>query len=471
MHSLTQIHDGRSEVMRTPLADFPQAEFPRRLTRIIRDLVQGVWRRRLLIILPVILMLPISIVAAIILPKAYMAKSLMQLQEASRENPFARDSDPAGGYRVQERFEGLRALFMSDRVLSRALGNEAERLSPIEREARIDELRRSLSLDLIGSDFIEVRLAGARPEGLGKTLEAVMASFLEALVPEHGGATAAQLMVNARRQELEALVRAKEEIRHELAALPGEVAKASQQLAAIEEQRREKGDALARVDAEIARLRSALGNPNDEQLQKEIAALPTGGAKETGASTDASQPAGDRARDLSALQTLSSLRQGLIAETRGLGADAAALGGQLSRFRELRDRLATLEKEIATAQEAHDDYARRFSGAITARSVGILKAPELIRIIDPPRDPGTASRSRILYVLSGLTASGLLGLGFAFVAERLDQRVRHADEAYEATGIPVLAVVRERGGHLQKDVRSGHHGRDRKPPRRAAAEG
>ncbi|WP_134499174.1 hypothetical protein [Microvirga pakistanensis] len=460
MHYVTKVQGGRSDGRVAALAG-PSAttDSPKRVTRVIRDLVQGAWRRRLLIVLPILLMLPVSIAAAYILPKAYIARSLMQLQEAGRENPFSREGDQAGMiYRVQERFEGLRALFMSESVLARALGEKIDHLPPAEREARIGELRQALSLDLIGGDFIEVKLAGAKPEGLGRTLEAVMASFLEALVPEQGGATAAQLMVNARRQELDALTRSRDDAQRELATLlPNGTDDAARELATLEMNRRGKGDTLARVDTEITRLRELLGNPNDKQLEQDIAALP--------ARSD--QSVDERTRNLAALKSLLSLRQKLSAEAQNLGADANALNQRLTRFRDLQERLAGLDKEIASARESYESYQKRFSSSNAVRSVGILKAPELIRIVDPPRDPATASRSRVMYFLSGIMAGGLLGLGLAFAAERLDQRIRHADEASEATGLPVLAVVRDRDGGTEH-MRSRSIG-DGKPPGLSAA--
>lgn len=460
MHFVTKVHGGRSDGRVAALAGQPAAEdTPKRVSRIIRDIVQGAWRRRFLIVLPILLMLPVSIAAAIILPKAYMARSLMQLQEAGRDNPFAREGDTASSvYRVQERFEGLRALFMSESVLARALGTQAERLPPAEREAKIGELRQALSLDLIGGDFIEAKLAGAKPEGLGKTLEAVMASFLEALVPEQGGATAAQLMVNTRRQELDALVRMRVDIQRELATLlPDGSEDAMRRLADLDLNQRGKGESLARAEAEIARLRGVLGNPSDEQLERDMAVLPAG----------SEQSADERIQNLAALKSLFSLRQGLSAETRNLGADAAALNERMTRFRNLQDRLASLDKEIASARESYENFQKRFSGTNAVRSVGILKAPELIRIVDPPRDPVTASRSRLMYFLSGIIAGSLLGLGLAFVAERLDQRIRHADEASEATGLPVLAVVRDQN-ERKEQIRSGSI-KGGKPPRLSAA--
>ncbi|WP_445505214.1 hypothetical protein [Microvirga sp. G4-2] len=455
MHFGTKVQVGRFDGNVTGLAGpSVTANTPKHVTRIVRDFVQGAWRRRLLIVLPILLMLPISITAAIVLPKAYTARALMQLQEAGRDNPFSREGDPASSiYRVQERFEGLRTLFMSESVLGKALGREVDRLPPAEREAKIGELRQALSLDLIGGDFIEVRLAGAKPEGLGKRLEAAMASFLEALVPEQGGATAAQLMVNARRQELDALMRTREEVQRELAALlPNGSEDAARRLALLEANRRGHGDALAQTEAEIARLRGALGNPSDEQLAKDMSAPPAG--------TD--QQANERARNLSALKSLFSLREGLATQTQDRRADAAAVNGSMVRFREVQDRLAALDREIAAARESYESYQQRFSGANSVRSVGILKAPELIRIVDPPRDPTSASRSRFTYFFSGITAGGLLGLGLAFIAERLDQRIRHPDEASEAASLPVLAVVRDQNDH--KNHGRGTHVGDGKPP-------
>jgi uncharacterized protein involved in exopolysaccharide biosynthesis len=470
MHHVTKIQGGRSDGKTAVLAEKPATtDTPKRVTRIIRDIVQGAWRRRFLILLPLILMLPISIAASIVLPKAYVARSLMQLQEAGRDNPFSREGDSASSvYRVQERFEGLRALFLSDSVLAKALSEGGRSLPPAEREAKIGELRQSLSLDLIGGDFIEVKLAGAKPEGLGRTLEAVMASFLEALVPEEGGATAAQLLVNARRQELETLVRTKEEVGRELAALlPSGSEDAARQLSALDASRRSKADALTRIEEEIARLRSALGDPTDEQLKKDIAALPAEGTGQAGQPAGTDQAADERVQNLLRLKSLLPLRHNLASEMQGLGSDATALNERMIRFRELQERLVTLDREIAAARESYDSYQKRFSGTNAVRSIGILKAPELIRIVDPPRDPATASRSRLLYILSGITAGGLLGLGLAFVAERLDQRIRHADEASEATGLPVLAVMRDRKVR-RENARSGDL-QDRKPPRLPAA--
>ncbi|WP_414475755.1 hypothetical protein [Microvirga sp. M2] len=465
MHSVTRTQGGRPDGTAPPFADRPAgADGPKRATRILRDLVQGAWRRRLLILLPVLLMMPVGIAAAFVLPKAYMARSLMQLQEAGRDNPFSREGDAGGVYRVQERFEGLRALFLSDSVLARAIGEGEDGLPPAVREERIGELRQALSLDLIGGDFIEVKLAGATPEGLGKTLEAVMASFLEALVPEQGGATAAQLMVSARRQELDALLRAKEAAQRELAGLlPGGSEDAAHQLAAIEADRRDKGDLLNRTETEIARRRSALGNPSDEQLEKDIAALPADGTAQDAPPAGTGRQDDERIQNLLALRSLLSLRQSLASQTQGLGSNASALSERMTRSRELQERIATLDKVIAVARETYENYRNRFSGTNAVRSVGILKAPELIRIVDPPRDPSSASRSRFVYVLSGITAGGLIGLGLAFVAERLDQRIRHADEASEATGLPVLAVVPDRDERIGRgDGRAGQ-------PRRSSA--
>jgi hypothetical protein len=80
----------------------------------VRALLTSGWRRRYLLLVPVLIMLPMSMMWALYGPRTYVAKSLMLLQEATSTNPLAKDS---GGQatRIQERIAGLQALLKSDR--------------------------------------------------------------------------------------------------------------------------------------------------------------------------------------------------------------------------------------------------------------------------------------------------------------------------------------------------------------------
>ncbi len=102
--------------------------------------------------------------------------------------------------------------------------------------------------------------------------------------------------------------------------------------------------------------------------------------------------------------------------------------------------LTQLEREAAEANEAFDEYARRFKRASTTRNAsGILNAPERIKLIDAPRDPEFPTASALRTAILALLSSIALGIGLTLLAELLDQRLRSAEEVAEATGLPVLA--------------------------------
>src|SRR5262245_2660500 len=54
----------------------------------LQPIVQGAWRRRFLLIIPVLLMLPISVVAAKNFSVPFEARTLLLLQEPGRGSPF-----------------------------------------------------------------------------------------------------------------------------------------------------------------------------------------------------------------------------------------------------------------------------------------------------------------------------------------------------------------------------------------------
>ncbi len=84
---------------------------------VIKPLILAAWRRRLLLTLPLLVMLPLSLLWWQLGPRTYVATSLMLLQETGATNPLARESVGAPTGRIQDRIAGLQALLKSDRVL------------------------------------------------------------------------------------------------------------------------------------------------------------------------------------------------------------------------------------------------------------------------------------------------------------------------------------------------------------------
>ena len=58
----------------------------------IRRIADKCWRRRYLLIVPVLVMLPLSLAAAFLLPRTFESSTLLLLQESGRLNPLATDS-------------------------------------------------------------------------------------------------------------------------------------------------------------------------------------------------------------------------------------------------------------------------------------------------------------------------------------------------------------------------------------------
>ena len=71
--------------------------------------------------------------------------------------------------------------------------------------------------------------------------------------------------------------------------------------------------------------------------------------------------------------------------------------------------------------------------------MGILRAPERILVIDPPRDPQLPLLSKTKIIIIGLMLGTLLGAGFGLLAELFDTRVRSARQLANLIKAPVLA--------------------------------
>jgi hypothetical protein len=329
-------------------------------------LVQGTWRRRFLIVMPVLLMIPLSIAAAILLPRAYVAQTLLQLQENVRDDPLGRG--PPAQESIAQRVPGLEALLKSEQLLSRVIddvGPPEARASAKATALRIRELQKGLSLQLVGTDFLMIRLRGNKSEGLGSELEAIVSRFLEALVADDGSISASQLIV------------------------------------------RRRGEELQQAERTLADLRKRAQQP-----------LPQ-------------------------------------------GVEGAAQEAALLERDRLNRQIQQSERELAAAREMHESFVKRHAGMRPLRGGTILNAPGQIKVIDPPKDPIFAATSRLLFVLTSLGASLLLGIGLAWGAEMLDPTIRHADELVAATGVPTLAHLPRINGEAEQRARP------QRPPRSA----
>jgi capsular polysaccharide biosynthesis protein len=376
---------------------------PRHADRMLSRVLQAVWRRRFLIMVPLLVLLLASLLAAFLLPRTYTASALVLLQEGRGQSPLAREVP--GLPRINEQVAGLEALLKSDLVLGNAVRTIAgpdTAADPRLLATTARDYREALSLDLVGSDFLAFQLRGNKPDGLGEELRVILSRFFEVLLLDAGELTAAELVVARRRVELETARTRLEELRQQQgtarAAANGTSPKA---LAGNSADRKDERGAGA--DAETTRPRQ--GPP--------------------GQTADGRSGVGGSAREdnRSHLPAVEAETQRSTGQT-----------GDLARA------VVAAEAELDRAQAEYESAAGRLSSFVQSRPA-ILNAPERIRIIDAPTDPLFPNRSRLVVLGYGIAASLLLAAGLAVAAELLDRTIRDPEEFAATSGVPVLAVL------------------------------
>ena len=418
------------------------------LFELLRRIIEVVWRRRYLLIAPPLLMLPVAVLIALTAPKSYVARSLMLLQETGRDNPLAKDYSPS--LSMRDRVPGLQALLKSDRVLGqvyRDLYGDHAAADPARVAGWVSDMGSALSLDLIGAEFLELRLKGGNPKGMGKLVENVTARFIEALLPDQNGNYASTVLLERRREEVEAAERAlnqyRQQVREKLGGAPGETAG---RLAEVTRQLQGRQQALAVIVSDLADQRSRLAarapapgriEQDIQQARSEIAGLEQRGS-DAGAEL---QVARGRLASLVQVQDLEAKRVQVDAEVKVLMRSVETAQRSARQAAPIEQQIVMLERELAEARQNYESYTRRHARANSGRTGGILNAPERIRLIDAARDPDFPATTGIRYAIVAMLAGLVLGLGLAAVAEMIDQTVRRPEELEEVSGLKVLGSL------------------------------
>lgn len=422
------------------------------VSQIIRLVIAAVWRRSKLAMIPLAIILPLGLGYAKFGSKVYATKSLMLLEENNRASPFANDlSMPSS---LQGRIAGLQTLLKSERVLLRVMNDIEGPNAPADKKEIATWLRdfsASLSLDLVGNDFLEFQLIGKSPVGLGKQLEAVTSRFLEALLSSQDATSATQILITRKKAELDALVGEYDQLRARIASRPPTAQQA--EAAALDRQEKileEKAKELSVVAAELEKLKASAVGPESKQADKNSAASEKEVPAMVGASPSDAVDAARVSTSISAqprrapidpakLKTLEDRYASLTTDIARLERSTAGLRRSLWDGESYVQRLHELEIAVQKARESFQDYSRRFVAPIGVRSSSILAAPERIKVIDEPKDPELPMRTALRIAVGVVFASLLAAGGVVFLAELLDTTVRRENEIEQLTGAPILA--------------------------------
>lgn len=327
----------------------------------------------LLLVIPAVLMIPLSIAAALFAPGGYSSRALVLMQENTASSPLSRDGGVQSREYVNDTFLGIRALLKSDFVLGNVLdlqagvSDEAKR-DPVKRAYLLRTLASRVRVELVGTSVLQFHLDGGARHGLGDELQSILASLFDVLMfpPEEN----AQKMVV-------------KTISERLALVDGQIAETEGTIARL------LPEGLATAEKSLSKLQTEL-----EQLS-------------------ASLGAGDPSP---------GIRTAVDAHTKQI----AVLSDAIRAYKVGKERLAELPAQRSILQARLDAVKRYFQRDAEIRS--LLRAPQRMIIIDPPRDPDIRNQSRLSWLILGAIGGLLLGVLMVTVAEVLDPTIRSIEQ-------------------------------------------
>jgi succinoglycan biosynthesis transport protein ExoP len=148
-------------------------------------------------------------------------------------------------------------------------------------------------------------------------------------------------------------------------------------------------------------------------------------------------------RILSSINTANSVNRTKLSE---LQATIAAHKQEAIENSAEQDQIAVLENDVESAQKSYDFVVQRY----TESNLQSQASQTNISVLTPATAPTTRSSPNMFKnLLIAVFVGTILGVGAAFVAEMLDQRVRTAESLGAATGIPTLVQLKKDVGPLR----------------------
>ena len=465
------------------------------LSHRIHHMLGGAWRRRYLVIVPIVVLPLLGGIAGLLSKKQYASHTTMLVQETAKMNPFLEDL--AVSAMIKDRMAALDTLLHSRFILkgvaqSRGLIDEESR--PEEQDRVIGQLSDSLSMKMPGKDLIRIDYTSDNPDGMKEMLEAVTQHFVEQLMaPERSSmadsATFLEENLDVRRQELEdaeaalaafrsahadqlpelhsSTVTRLAQLKQRLAERQALLAGAEKSLGGIDQQLSKTNPVLGRIEEQIVLIRGELAlllaryTENHSKVQAALRNLRRLESERLKV-IDESDPAQVDTEQLWAIAS----NAGLADEGRGqpllisqlenlqkargdvdaLGEEVASLRTsihdlerQVSSLGEQEQELSKLQRDLKVKRKLYEDLLERYEMARLTGSLGVFEQEKRIKLIDRPFTPSSPTNlPSILFVIAGLFGGIALGVGLAVVAEMTDGSIRRRDQLEDLAGAPVI---------------------------------
>jgi len=460
-------------------------------------ILSGAWRRRYIIIIPIIVLPILAALISFMSPKNYASHTSMLIQETAKLNPFLEDL--AVSSMLKERINSLKVLLHSRHILGKVAldrGLVNADTSAKEHDQIISHLSNALTIQMVGKDLIRIDYKSHTPGGMEEILHSVSTQFIEqVLAPERSSMNDSSRFLaehlQSRQDELDkaelAMAEFKDKHASELPELyltnisrlakmkqrlferQSELDGATRSLGGINQQLSKTNPVLSLIEQKIIRLQSELAllraryteqhskvvtalkdlQRLEEERQKllinkdenlNIEKLWTLGSNYQVNNDPQNQPL--LISQLENMQRTSGKVEGLVEEVKSLKLMIAELEEQISGYGENASTLSKLEREVAIKRDLHDDMLMRFEKAGITESLGVFEQDKRVKIIDRPFTPtSSTNKPLILFIISGVLGGIFLGSGLAIIMELSDSSIRTSEHLHRLTGAPVLSRI------------------------------
>ncbi|PCS22457.1 GumC family protein [Candidatus Enterovibrio escicola] len=467
------------------------------LTYKLLVLLDGAWRRRYVIMLPIIIFPLIGTIIGLLTPKAFNSHTSMLIQETSKMNPFLEDL--AVSAKMDERFSSLQTLLHSRHILGKVAlqqGFITEKSEPRLINDTIEILSNGLTMSTIGKDVIRIDYHSNQSEGMKETLEDVSRYVIdELLAPERSSMKDSSYFlsehIKLRRKDLDkaevALTDFKskhpeglpelqianysriEQLKQRLSEKEAEMAGAKKGLGGFDQQLSSTNPVIGRIEEQIVKIRSklallkarytdqhsmvkgAIRNLNHLEKQRTkllantILTVDSNQLWDIASSSHLNTENGSQPMLIFQLENLQLARSRvdmLQEETSSLRGIIKALELKTNQSGEKERKIQTLQHDLGIKRKLFHELLERYEMARLTSSLGVFEQDKRIKIIDRPFSPSTPSNiSLIVFTISGLIGGVLLGFSTAVLLELTNTTIRHISTLEAITSSPVITRI------------------------------
>lgn len=458
-------------------------------------ILDAAWRRRYLIVLPILVLPVVGFAIGSVAPKRYQAHTSMLIQETSKMNPFLEDL--AVSAMLKERMAALKTLLHSRHILGEVASERGfwhEEMSDDERDAEISKLSAALSVKMVGKDLIRIDFSSNKAEGMAETLEAVSYHFIEQLLaPERSSIRDSsyflEQMLMKRRQDLDIAEKKLAAFRDQntaqlpeyhssninrlamlkqrLAEKEAEMAGAQKSLGGLDQQLSKTNPVVGKLEEQIVSMRSELamlraryhdGHSQVQAVLRNIERLESERLRvlQQDDGLIDSEKLWDIANSMVLVQSEYSDQPLLISQLEQLQQARSRVDGLGEEIRRIKQMIGELEtstadlgeqerllaqfkREISVKRELYQDLSKRFEMAKVTGSLGDFEQGKRIKVIDRPFTPTRPTNlPPLVFAVIGMVAGVALGSGLAVVLEVLDITARRKRDVEQWTGVRVI---------------------------------